>query len=573
MAESHDVSFRLRLLNSETFKKGLLGLREETRHLGNEVDKTDGHMRRWERVLGTNSSHLQRAIRYASGFAAGLASIGTAEDAVKTTNEFTDATGTLAEATRLSTANASRWLATAKTWDISSESLTASFNQNAKSVEAATKQYHTQSRSLGLLGTTQKDALKRNQLLERGAGTQAEAFRQLGLSQKDVQEGRSDFQGLLFKEADALEKLHGSTRRASIAQTLFGRGWAEIVPIIGQGSKAMKEQFGLADKYGVTLHEKGVKSADEFARAQREGKLATLGLQLTLGRLLIPALTALRVKLLGLVDNVRNGTGKWAKFRSEVSTTAAHLKRDGKAMLAALSPFGRWAIDHLETLVRVGAAFGVIGVGVKALRLGGKLTGASSALKAAGKATGVLAGERGSMTNPMYVVVLDQAPGKGVAGKAAGKVASTVRRGLPGLAVAGELAPPAAVLAAATLLTQHYTHGKAPAGGNRTSSLDGSKAHGPDGTAIYNARMKHHALGGLVNGQGFSDTVPGMLKPGEFIVRREAVQAIGAAALAHLNAGQRPDEDSRDIHTHVYLDGREIATAVTKQARKARALT
>ena len=45
------------------------------------------------------------------------------------------------------------------------------------------------------------------------------------------------------------------------------------------------------------------------------------------------------------------------------------------------------------------------------------------------------------------------------------------------------------------------------------------------------------ATGGVVPGVGNTDSVPAMLTPGEFVIRKKAVQAYGADNLARMNSG------------------------------------
>ena len=52
-------------------------------------------------------------------------------------------------------------------------------------------------------------------------------------------------------------------------------------------------------------------------------------------------------------------------------------------------------------------------------------------------------------------------------------------------------------------------------------------------------KMKGMARGGMVPGRGNGDTVPAMLEPGEFVLRKSAVNAIGAGRLAGINRYNR----------------------------------
>ena len=65
----------------------------------------------------------------------------------------------------------------------------------------------------------------------------------------------------------------------------------------------------------------------------------------------------------------------------------------------------------------------------------------------------------------------------------------------------------------------------------------GKKAFAADSVINVNSGGKIHAFarGGLVPGSGNRDTVPAMLSPGEFVIRKSAVEAFGADRLAGIN--------------------------------------
>ena len=67
----------------------------------------------------------------------------------------------------------------------------------------------------------------------------------------------------------------------------------------------------------------------------------------------------------------------------------------------------------------------------------------------------------------------------------------------------------------------------------------GGIAGGLTGAKGFNAGGKVHAFatGGMVPGTGNRDTVPAMLTPGEFVIRKSSVQKLGAENLAAMNSG------------------------------------
>jgi TP901 family phage tail tape measure protein len=54
-------------------------------------------------------------------------------------------------------------------------------------------------------------------------------------------------------------------------------------------------------------------------------------------------------------------------------------------------------------------------------------------------------------------------------------------------------------------------------------------------------KVHHFARGGMVPGTGNRDTVPAMLSPGEFVIRKSSVQKLGAANLAAMNENRYED--------------------------------
>lgn len=77
--------------------------------------------------------------------------------------------------------------------------------------------------------------------------------------------------------------------------------------------------------------------------------------------------------------------------------------------------------------------------------------------------------------------------------------------------------------------------------------------------------VPHFATGGVVAGAGGGDTVPAMLSPGEGVLRKRVVSALGPSGFAALNAGMVPvaGPDVIELHHETKLDGRTLAESVT----------
>jgi hypothetical protein len=86
--------------------------------------------------------------------------------------------------------------------------------------------------------------------------------------------------------------------RQAAAQQLLGRGYQTILPLFTEGTKSLKEQLHWADEYGVTLNKKTLEPVEKLTKAQRELKVANLGLQVAFTKATAPAL--LKVEQAGL---------------------------------------------------------------------------------------------------------------------------------------------------------------------------------------------------------------------------------------------------------------------------------
>jgi len=86
-------------------------------------------------------------------------------------------------------------------------------------------------------------------------------------------------------------------------------------------------------------------------------------------------------------------------------------------------------------------------------------------------------------------------------------------------------------------------------------------------SGIGGGKRKGFARGGLVPGSGNGDTVPAMLTPGEFVIRKSAVEAIGSGNLHQMNkyAGGGLVNSNRNAYGDEILSRSEIVKRFRKQ--------
>jgi len=237
------------------------------------VDKssvsTTARTRTLGKATGAVGSRMASAARYAAGAALAYVSIAQAKTAVTTTQDLAKTTAGLNRNLGFTVKEGSRWASVAKSRDIDAKALTMSFT------------------------TLSRRVVEAGHAIREGGGAAESAmvpFTRLGLSQRDVLSGSKDLDSFLPKLADSFGKAEGGAKRQASAQQLLGRGYATILPLFADGAEGLKEQQKWADKYGTTLNEKTLKAQMDLVSAQRETKVAWLGIQVTFAKFVTPAL-------------------------------------------------------------------------------------------------------------------------------------------------------------------------------------------------------------------------------------------------------------------------------------------
>lgn len=135
----------------------------------------------------------------------------------------------------------------------------------------------------------------------QGSGAAADMFKKMGFSQKDLHRSLGNTNFLLEHTADGLQNIPPGIERTTYASKLFGRGWKDLTPLIREGSDELNAQLDLAKEYGAFFTKDGVESVMAMVQAQREFKLANLGLQISLSQVLEPAVTDVIERITGMI--------------------------------------------------------------------------------------------------------------------------------------------------------------------------------------------------------------------------------------------------------------------------------
>lgn len=130
------------------------------------------------------------------------------------------------------------------------------------------------------------------------------AVQQLGVSYKDADGKVKPAIKLIGEIGDRLNALQDPYAKAKAAKDIFGRGYAEMLPVLGLGSEGIKKFAEESDKLGHTMGQKDLDAARAFRLQMKELHATFEGIFIAVGRNVIPALTNLVSTFADLVQGV-----------------------------------------------------------------------------------------------------------------------------------------------------------------------------------------------------------------------------------------------------------------------------
>lgn len=132
-----------------------------------------------------------------------------------------------------------------------------------------------------------------------GTGSGAKAFEALGVKVTDSA-GRLRGTEEVFKEvAEKMSRFEDGATKAALAQAIFGRGGADLIPLLNAGAAGLGKMGAEADALGLTISQNTAKSAEEFNDNLKRMHLAMEGVAITVASRLAPMMSQLSDEIVG----------------------------------------------------------------------------------------------------------------------------------------------------------------------------------------------------------------------------------------------------------------------------------
>lgn len=172
------------------------------------------------------------------------------------------------------------------------------------------QKYQFAAKSMGLEGETLLNMMGRLQVTQdqaaKSGGEAAQAFSDIGISLSEIK--GKDANEVFRLVADGLAKTTDHSKRARVAQELFGRGGRELLPILAEGSKGLDELNRAYEELGGGYSEEAIEKSKEFEKESAKLNLSLTALKSKALEKLLPIMNKLIGYFTGAVKWIREMT-------------------------------------------------------------------------------------------------------------------------------------------------------------------------------------------------------------------------------------------------------------------------
>ena len=188
--------------------------------------------------------------------------------------------------------------------------------------------------------TLEKAILRSSRVIvdaNRGLETYKRTFRDLGLSAQELENQSPEEQFLAI--ADAISKVENPTKQAALAQEVFGKSGAKLLPLLREGREGLEAYQRRAEELGIVLNREEAKSLATYRDGITDLRTAIRGVQLSIGTALAETLG----EPLFAIATIIGQTAKWI--------------RENKSLVIGIFAVG-------AALVALGTVITAVGVGI-----------------------------------------------------------------------------------------------------------------------------------------------------------------------------------------------------------------
>ena len=191
-----------------------------------------------------------------------------------------------------------------------------------------------------------------------GAEMYSEAYDRLGVSVTDANGELKGGEQLFREVAEGLKNVDNATERATLAQEIFGKSGAQLLPLLNEGEAGIKKLGDRAEQLGMVLSGKAAKDSERFNDALADLKDTGTTIAMTLGQTLMPTIAE-------IAEKVSEAVGRWREWSEAHPTLNALVIKGAMALglfMTAVGPLLVALPTVLNLLVWLQGASGFAGL-------------------------------------------------------------------------------------------------------------------------------------------------------------------------------------------------------------------
>jgi len=173
------------------------------------------------------------------------------------------------------------------------------------------------------LGTAAAKLARNMNDMDRGTGAARRTFAELNIPVKDASGQLRNVFDVMLDVADAMQRGTSDTRTMAAAQELLGKGGAALIPLLKQGSAAIKEQMEEARALGGVMSTEVANAAAQMQDDMTRLQFAVKATSESLGLELMPSVQAVITVVLKGTQAIRGLAGEFASLFVGAAPTAA----------------------------------------------------------------------------------------------------------------------------------------------------------------------------------------------------------------------------------------------------------
>jgi len=185
--------------------------------------------------------------------------------------------------------------------------------------------------------------------LAKNAADGSKAFEAMGITVKGSDGNLKSTRQLIGEVADKFKGYSDSAEKTALAQELFGKSGANLIPLLNAGGKALDDYDQMAQKLGLTLSDEATKNAEKFNDTIDLVGQGVTGVGRQIAVELLPTLTSMAGELF------------------DTATSGDTLKNVAGALASSLKALYSVGVGVIQVFKTVGTAVGGVGAAIAAV--------------------------------------------------------------------------------------------------------------------------------------------------------------------------------------------------------------